>query len=124
MNFKKRYNTLNPIKLRMISLTLFITFFVSAYAYAHAAVLWCYVENNKVYVEAFFMGGKKVQDGRIIVIDANGKKLLEGKTDTQGLFNFEPPIKDNMKIILQLDSGHGSDFELTKQDFLDAEQTK
>ena len=51
----------------------------STVAFAHAAVLWAYVENNHVYVEAFFMGGTKVKNGRIVVVDKEGKKLLEGK---------------------------------------------
>ncbi len=96
----------------------------AASVYAHAAILWCYVENDKVYVEAFFMGGKKLQNGQIYVVDANGNKLLEGKTDVQGLLSFDPPVKDYMKIILKLDTGHSSEFELTKQDFLDAENQK
>jgi len=100
----------------------FLMLAIAASAYAHAVVLWCYVENDHVYVEAFFMGGNKVQKGKIIVVDKNGKKLLEGITNKQGLFNFVPPIRDEMTIILKVDSGHGSDFTLTKQDFLDAEQ--
>lgn len=107
-----------------LMVTGFMVLFTAAIVYAHAAVLWCYVENNKVHVEAFFMGGKKVQNGQIFVVDATGKKLLEGKTDKNGLFQFDPPIKDDMKIILQLDTGHGSDFEITKQDFLDAEKSE
>ncbi len=95
---------------------------LSAVAYGHAAVLWCYVENNKVNVEAFFMGGNKVQHGKIFVVDKDGKKILEGVTDKKGLFSFDPPFKDDMTIILKIDSGHGTDFELTKQDFLDAEK--
>ena len=95
---------------------------IAASAYAHAVVLWCYVENDRVYVEAFFMGGNKVQNGEIIVVDKNGKKLLEGTTNKEGLFDFVPPIRDEMTIFLKIDSGHGSDFKLTKQDFLDAEQ--
>ena len=95
---------------------------IAASAYAHATVLWCYVENNRVYVEAFFMGGNKVQNGKIFVVDKDGKKLLEGTTDKQGLFNFEPPVQDDMTIVLKVDSGHGTDFKLTKQDFLDAAQ--
>ncbi|MDH4318387.1 MAG: hypothetical protein OEV64_08360 [Desulfobulbaceae bacterium] len=110
----------NKIK---IQTALFISALILAsatFVYAHAAVLWCYVENNRVYVEAFFMGGKKVQNGKIIVIDAQEKKIFEGTTNEEGLLDFEPPIQDNMKILLQLDTGHGSEFELTKQDFLDA----
>ncbi len=87
----------------------------------HAAVLWCFVENDRVYVEAFFMSGKKVQTSKIIVVDAKGEVILEGMTNKKGLFDFIPPIKDDMTIILEIDSAHGSDFKLTKQDFLDAE---
>lgn len=102
------------------SVLLFLT--IAASAYAHATVLWCYIENNHVYVEAFFMGGNKVQNGKIFVVDKDGKKLLEGTTDKQGLFNFDPPVQDDMTIVLKIDSGHGTDFKLTKQDFLDAAQ--
>jgi len=121
MNYKIIRSSSTSFKLWLSLITLFTALVIAASAYAHAAVLWCYVENNKVYVEAFFMGGKKVQNGQIYVVDAEGKKILEGKTDEQGLFNFDPPIKDYMKIILQLDEAHGSEFELTKEDFLDAE---
>ena len=68
------------------------------------------------------MGGNKVQNGKIFVVDKDGKKLLEGTTDKQGLFNFDPPMQDDMTIVLKVDSGHGTDFKLTKQDFLDAAQ--
>jgi len=93
-------------------------------AYAHAASLWAYVEKDRVYVEAFFMGGAKVQHQRIVVVDAKGKKLLEGVTDTEGKFDFAPPIKDYMKILLLIDKAHGSDFEITKEDFQQNEASK
>ncbi len=93
---------------------------IAASAYAHATVLWSYVENNRVYVEAFFSGGAKAQGCKVFVLDKDGKKLLEGVTDKEGLWDFAPPMQDDMTIVVQVDSGHGSDFKLTKQDFLDA----
>jgi nickel transport protein len=90
---------------------------VAALAFAHAAVLWAYVEDNHVYVEAFFMGGKKVLNGRIVVVDAEGKKLLEGKTNEEGKFDFPPPIMDEMTILLLLDKAHRSEFKIKKEDF-------
>jgi nickel transport protein len=89
-------------------------------AFAHATTLWCYVENNQVYVEAFFMGGKKVQDAQVIVVNDKGEKMLEGKTDKEGKFNFKPSYQGDMTILLKVDQAHNADFELTKQDFLDA----
>ena len=91
-------------------------------ALAHAPVLWCYVEGGKVHVEAFFSSGAKIQGGKIYVVDQSGKKLLEGTTDKQGNFEFTPPVKDDMTIVLRVDSGHTADFEITKQDFIDAEK--
>jgi len=105
-----------------IAIALLLLMFAASYAHAHATVLWCYVENNTVFVEAFFMGGKKVQKGNIFVVDKEGNKLLEGVTDKGGLFQFVPPMQDDMTIVLRIDTGHGADFVLTKQDFLDAAQ--
>ena len=115
-----RLSAVKQLGVLFASVLLLLT--IAASAYAHATVLWCYVENNHVYVEAFFMGGNKVQNGKIFVVDKDGKKLLEGTTDKQGLFNFDPPVQDDMTIVLKVDSGHGADFKLTKQDFLDAAQ--
>jgi nickel transport protein len=89
-------------------------------ALAHATTLWCYVENNRVYVEGFFMGGKKVQNGHVVVVNNKGEKVLEGKTDKEGKFDFEPPYQGDMTILLKVDQAHDADFELTEQDFLDA----
>ncbi len=91
-------------------------------ASAHSPVLWCYVEKGRVNVEAFFSGGSKIQGAEIVVIDKNGKKLLEGRTNKEGLFDFAPPVQDDMTILLRVNEGHSAEFTLTKQDFLDAEQ--
>ncbi|MCI5137506.1 MAG: hypothetical protein D3922_03620 [Candidatus Electrothrix sp. AR1] len=97
---------------------LFLSFASSAFA--HATTLWCYVENNRVYVEGFFMGGRKVQNGHVIVVNKKGEKILEGTTDKEGKFDFDPPYQGDMTILLKVDQAHDADFELTKDDFLDA----
>lgn len=115
------FTGMSKLKISLIT-GLLLLLFSAAIAYAHATVLWCYVENNVVFVEAFFMGGNKVQNGKIFVVDKDGKKLLEGITDKEGLFKFVPPVQDDITIVLRIDTGHGADFKLTKQDFLDAAQ--
>lgn len=99
---------------------LFFLLFTVSMAHAHATVLWCYVEDGQVFVEAFFMGGKKVQKGEVFVVDKQGKKIMEGITDDKGLYKFDPPVEDDMTIVLRIDTGHGAEFKLTKQDFVDA----
>ena len=110
--------SLRQAALLLAATMLFLSFASSAFA--HATTLWCYVENNKVYVEGFFMGGRKVQNGHVIVVNKKGEKILEGTTDKEGKFDFEPPYQGDMTILLKVDQAHDADFELTEQDFLDA----
>ena len=112
---------MQPIRqaaLLLAATMLFLSF--AASAFAHATTLWCYVENNRVYVEAFFMGGKKVQNAKVIVLNNKEEKILEGVTDAEGKFDFAPPYQGNMTILLKVDQAHDADFELTEEDFLDA----
>jgi nickel transport protein len=90
-------------------------------AHAHAVVLWCYVEKGQVYVEGSFMGGdRKAQNSAVIVVNDKGDKILEGRTDKEGKFTFVPPYQGDMTVILKVDESHDADFELTKEDFLEA----
>jgi len=89
---------------------------------AHGTNLWCYVEKGRVYVEGSFMGsGRALQNGKVVVLNAKEEKILDGVTDKDGKFNFEPPYKGKMTILLKSDESHSADFDLTEQDFLDAE---
>lgn len=118
-----RLSSFSAVKGSRVFLALLLFLLASAsMAHGHATVLWCYIEGEQVFVEAFFMGGKKVQNGKIYVADKDGNKLLEGVTDKEGLFQFTPPAQDDMTIILRVDTGHGADFKLIRQDFLDAAQ--
>lgn len=101
----------------ILFLTAIILFCAASAALAHSVSLWAYVEKGRVYVEAFFSDGAKVQDGPICVVDAKGKKLLEGKTDKEGKFDFIPPVKEEMTILLRLGGGHGAEFKLKAKDF-------
>ena len=93
---------------------------VASTAIAHAVSLWAYVEKGHVYVEAFFSDGTKVQNGPIVVVDAKGKKLLEGKTDKEGKFDFVSPVKEDITILLRLGGGHRAEFKLKAKDFEEA----
>ncbi len=98
---------------------LLLGLFVSSPALGHSAILWAYVEGDRVFVEAFFSDGAKVKDGRIIVADAEGKKLLEARTNHEGKFDFVPANKNPIKILLILDEHHKNTFDLTAEDMKD-----
>lgn len=88
----------------------------SVTVFAHKAILWAEVKDNQVHVEAYFSGGNKVKNARIVVMDANKQQLLEGKTDDNGQFKFTPPNRDNMTIVLIVDEGHQDEFELKAEE--------
>ena len=85
-------------------------------AWAHKVNLFAYVEGGTVYTESYFPDGKKVEGGAIEVLDASGKKVLEGKTDAQGTFNFPLPKKEDLTIMLDATMGHKNSFILKKSE--------
>ena len=106
------------IRSALSCMIVFDVLFCATLAYAHVVALWPEVIDGKVHVEAFLGNGAKIKNHTLVVIDKNGKKLLEGKTDEHGEFEFEPPVKDEMTILLDLDHGHGTEFTIEAKDFL------
>jgi len=92
---------------------LILVIFVSAsYTFAHRVVLFAYVEGDKVFTESYFSDGKRCQDSRIEVFDSLGNKLLEGKTDKNGEFSFNPPKKTDLRIVLTASMGHKDEYTI------------
>lgn len=85
-------------------------------AWAHKVNLFAYVEGERVFTESYFPDGKKVEGGTIEVRDASGTKLLEGKTDSQGLFSFPLPKKEDLTITLDASMGHKNSYILKKSE--------
>ena len=75
-------------------------------ALAHKVSLFAWVEGDTVYTLSKFSGGKKVNQGRLVVFDPDGHKLLEGVTDDQGEFAFKVPQKSDLRLELIAGSGH------------------
>jgi nickel transport protein len=104
------------IRLSLYAVIVIALLACSVIVFAHAAMVWAEVKGNQVHVEAYFSGGSKVKNARIVVMDANEQQLLEGKTDENGQFNFTPPNRDDMTIVLIVDGGHQDAFELKAEE--------
>ncbi|HDI78270.1 MAG TPA: hypothetical protein ENF54_01375 [Desulfobacteraceae bacterium] len=87
----------------------FILYPVSAFA--HRVGVFAWVEGDKVFTESYSNRGKVV-GARILVYDMEGKKILEGKTDKEGVFVFKNPQKGNLKIVLDASMGHRAEYIL------------
>lgn len=75
-------------------------------AYAHKVMVFGYVEGEQVHLEGYFADGKKTENSLIEVFDQDGRKLLEGKTDEQGVFTFPAPGVPEIKVVLTASMGH------------------
>jgi nickel transport protein len=85
-------------------------------ATAHRVTVFAWVEGDTVHVEGKFARGKKVKQGKVTVFDAQGKGLLEGRTDAQGKFSFKAPEKRPLTIVLDAGMGHRAQWTLDSED--------
>lgn len=114
---EKSFNRRNVlISLIFFSLLMIMT---TQVALAHKVIIFAYVEGDKVYTESYFSNGTKVNGGLVEVYDSQGNKLLEGKTDKDGQFNFKPPKQDDLKIILNASMGHRNSCVLSADELPD-----
>lgn len=85
-------------------------------AYGHKVNIFAYVENGKIFTESYFPDGKAVEDGVIEVLDSQGQKIAEGKTDKEGKFSLPIPKKEDLTIVINASMGHKNTFLLKKTD--------
>ena len=83
---------------------------------AHRVTVFAWVEGDTVHVESKFPGGKKVQEGRVLVYDSEGSLFLEGVTDEQGTFQFQVPRKSALKIVLEAGMGHRAEWTIPAEE--------
>jgi len=93
-------------------LCLLIVVVVNTPAYGHKVMVFAYTEGDRVYLEGYFADGKKAQDSLVEVFGEDGSKLLEGKTDENGLFSFPMPEVPQLRIVLTGSMGHRAEYTL------------
>jgi nickel transport protein len=102
----------------MTAITLLLLSSISGWA--HKVNVFAYVEGDAVVVEGYFSGNVKAQNSVVEVLDSDGKKILEGKTDEKGICRFKladlPPINGDIKIVLEGGMGHKADFTFSQAD--------
>lgn len=86
-------------------------------AYAHRVYVYAWVDGDTVYTESYFGSKKKAQGGLIEVFDPSGKKLLEGRTNEEGEFNFKVPKKTDLRIVVEAGMGHRGEYILKAEEF-------
>lgn len=95
---------------------LFVVLSASGMALAHKVNLFAYAGKGTVFTESYFSDGRAVEKGRVLVYDSKDLLLLEGKTDTEGIFDFGIPKIDELTIVIDAGMGHKNRFILKKTD--------
>ncbi len=93
---------------------LFVVVSASGTALAHKVNLFAYAEGGTIFTESYFPDGRAVEKGEVLVYDSKDQLLVEGKTDTEGLFSFGIPKIDDLKIVIDAGMGHKNSFDLKK----------
>ena len=81
---------------------------------AHRLNVFAWVDGDTIYVESKFSGGKKVNVGKVIVMDPQGVELLSGLTNDQGEFSFKVPGQSDLRIIIMAGQGHQGEWTVRK----------
>lgn len=83
------------------------------WVFAHAVGLEVKQKGTQVTVEGFFDDDSPADDAKVVLEDANGQVVLEGKTDAKGVWTFMAPKPGQYKVKLDAGSGHRATKMLT-----------
>ncbi|MBW2172192.1 MAG: hypothetical protein JRF69_09490, partial [Deltaproteobacteria bacterium] len=68
-------------------------------ALAHKVTIFALVKGDTVFTQSK-LGGKPAKNAPVVISDAEGHQLFEGKTDEQGAFSFKIPNKKSFKVVV------------------------
>ena len=82
-------------------------------AQAHKVNMFATVEGDTVFIEGYFLDGKKPKHCEVTVYDSNDKQLLTGLTNDEGQFSFKIPATGPLRVKLNAGEGHLKEITLT-----------
>ncbi|KJR41364.1 hypothetical protein MCHI_002738 [Candidatus Magnetoovum chiemensis] len=87
---------------------------ISSNAYAHKVNVFAYEQEGKIFTECYFANGDMCKNSEVVVYDKqSGQTLLDGKTDDKGLFSFNKPHSQELKIVINAGLGHQGEYFLS-----------
>ena len=100
----------------LIFASLLFLYLSAALVFAHKVNIFAWADNGTINTESYFPDGKVIQNATISVFDSKQKLLLTGKTDSQGMFSFPVPKRDDLTIVLDASMGHRATITLMKEE--------
>lgn len=99
-----------------VCLALACLLLTAGHAGAHRVNIFAYVDGADIVTECGFSRSARVRQGLVEVFDAvTGTKILEGRTDENGIFRFAAPAADirgghGLRIHINAGEGHQNDW--------------
>jgi len=121
MNLNQGKSTFQGRKSRSAGMLLFLVLFIfySSNAFAHKVNLFAFAEGDTVFVEGYFVDGKKAKNSEVTVTDKSGKEVQRGTTDAEGQFTFKNPGVGELHIAVDAGMGHRAEFQLAEDELSD-----
>ena len=89
-------------------------------ASAHRAIIFAWVEGDSVFTESKFSGGRRAINAEVLVLDREGKQLLEGRTNDKGEFSFKIPKLTDLRIVVTAGTGHQGEWTIPESEIREA----
>jgi nickel transport protein len=112
------FNKLNQSILLLLLLAVLL--FSPSAVLAHGVHLDAYVVGNKIIAEASFSDGAAIKNSGINIYDEHGNLLNTSQTDENGRAEFNIPVLEDLKLILNDNLGHQAQY-IVKRSKLPAE---
>jgi len=83
---------------------------VAPVAEAHRLRIFATVDGDEITGYAYFVGGERLSDATVRVLDADGDLLGEAQTDADGEFHYHPETRQDHVLEIALPDGHRDTF--------------
>jgi nickel transport protein len=102
--------------LKKILLFTFLFIFLPVFStYAHRLNIFAEIKDQDVIVSSYYSGSAKCKDCRVEIY-SDGRKIEEGKTDENGIFQFKLKLPVSLKIVVSDRMGHRAEYEIKKDE--------
>jgi len=82
-------------------------------AFAHRVYLFAWDEDGRVCSQSSYSKSAKIANANVTIRDADGKELLRGRSDRDGLFCFVRPHAAELLLSVDAGQGHRGEFRLS-----------
>lgn len=81
-------------------------------AYAHKVNVFAYVEGDQIYIQGYFSDGKTAKNSEVTLYGSDGRELIKGQTNEEGVITFPIQGKQSLRIVLNAGQGHQASYEI------------